>query len=868
MTIHFSPYYDAGVWSGEPAKGACRMGETYMGPLRLLDRLEQDLALTSRPVPPHIVLKRWLDSLEQATSGAHRFYEDSLRTDRLGTAGRLLEWRDALVLCGWSSSFQLPETLSSGARRILGDLAVADREFRATGTKTVSDRWRTVLDTIPSSEIEPGVIVTDVPTSSLEPFWRDLIEKLRGAGWDVSSPDEIPGLPEDVEVLHFKDYVDACTWFANREDSPLAITRDCFTLDLALAAAGKASVSSETTASCHQLSHLFHSALRMLGPANRDTFLGYLSISPHPLDQYKDAEGNNNLRFRLLSHILRQGGLGEDRKGRSFNDIIRDFDISSDDRVLWIPIVSQDQDQVSVNETLRLCGNLGSWAENHAATLTALNGDDHTIQQLYQIKEACDTLPELIESLGYSDMIPLADYPRLLSFAAPAAPIAWSSAEVGGMSLATGSRSVAAPCLEAVWLDCSADAPADSFPFLSPKDIEILHEEKGRLSIPLQSESLAQADACCRASLSNVKRLQIACCDKIGAAAPDKHPVLIEVAGKKAMDGKVGPWLDALPYSWPASGQMKESSFIDANTERDEYELGEAYLPIPEFHSPSSIDLLLERPFDYVVQYVMKLFDESEDNLSTVQGTVAHLVISKLIRRAGGGNDKCTADALNLAFTRDFDAVFDESVRNAGLLLLLPENVLQLKDFRDRLNRISLPALISILQESHLRIVGSEVSCSGEITCPGTDIRIKLGAIIDLLLQDENDSYVIFDFKWHSKGSEKKRRESIQRGQDYQLVLYRALVEQGFVEGVDKGARVVDHSYYMLRSGVLYTDSDRFRSKGEFIEVVQRKKTFDQTLQELFTQFDEAIQNLRDGRVVVGKKEDFGENYILKGKLN
>ena len=266
------------------------MGETYMGPLRLLDRLEQDLALTSRPVSPHIVLKRWLDSLEQATHGAHCFYEESLRTDRLGTAERLLEWRDALVLCGWSSSFQLPETLSSGARCILSDLAVANLVFRATGTKTVSDRWRIVLDTIPYSEIEPGIIVIDVPTSSLEPFWRDLIEKLRVAGWVVSFPDEIPGLPVDVEVLHFKDYVDACTWFANREDSPLAITRDCFTLDLALAAAGKASVSSETTASCHQLSHLFHSALRMLGPANRDTFLGYLSISPHPLDLYKDAE--------------------------------------------------------------------------------------------------------------------------------------------------------------------------------------------------------------------------------------------------------------------------------------------------------------------------------------------------------------------------------------------------------------------------------------------------------------------------------------------------------------------------------------------------------------------------------------------------
>lgn len=866
MTIHFSPYYDAGVWSGEPAKGKCLMGEPYLGPLGLLDRLEQDLALTARTSSHHIVLKRWLDSLEQAMVGAHRFYGESLRTDRLGTAGRLLEWRDALVLCGWSDSFQMPEKLSPGARCILGDLAFVDRLFRATGTKTVSDRWRDVLDAIPpSSGIEPGVIVIDVPTSSLEPFWRELIERLCGAGWKVSSPDEVPALPEDVEILHFKDYVDACAWFANRDDSLLAITKDSYTLDFALGAVGKAYLSSETTASCHQLSHLFHNTLRMLGPANRDTFIGYLSISPHPLDQYKDAQGKNNLRFRLLSHILRQGGLGKDRKGESFNDIIKDFDISPEDRDLWIPIINQSQDQISINTALRLCCKLGDWAESHASALVAINGDPHTIQQLYQIKEACETLPELIESLGCEDKIQKTDYQRLLSHAEPAAPYVWFSAEVGGSPLAVGSRSIAAPCSKAVWLDCSADAPADVFPFLSPTDNEILHNG---LSIPLRSESLAQADACCRASLSNVKRLQIAYCDKIAATVPDKHPILIEVAGKKADGGKVGEWLERLPYSWPLAEHMVESSFINANTEKEEYDLGEAYLSIPEIYSASSIELLLERPFDYVVRYVLNLYDESEDKLSTVQGTVAHLVINKLIHRAGGGIDKCTASELNKVFLHDFDGVFDESVMDAGLLLLLPENVLQLKDFRNRLQNVSLPALISILQESNLRIVGSEVPCSGELVCPGTTTRIRLGAVIDLLLQDENESYVIFDFKWHSRTNEEKKKGSISKGQDYQLVLYRALVEQGYVEGVAQGARVVDYSYYMLRSGVLYTDSVRFRPKGDIIEVVQRKKTFDQSLQDLFTQFDEAIQNLRSGIITVGKKEDYGENHILKGKLN
>lgn len=863
MTIHFSPYYDAGVWSGEPARGECRKDEAFLGPSGLLDQLELRLGLTSRPVPSYMLFMQWLAAVTVAQEKEIGFYSKSLQTDRLGTAARLLEWRDALVLCGWTCDCKMPENLSPGAIKILNGLAAAEAAFRASGGKTVSDRWRTVLAAIPTSGIEQETIAIDVPLDMLEPLWRKLLAMLKDAGWKVLSPESMPVLPKEIEVLHFKDYVDACAWVAHQDTSLLAIARDGFTLNLALEAVGRASVSADTSESCHVVGHLFQDALRLLEPSvNRNTLVSYLSVTPHPLDQYENKDdGKKDLRFRLLNHIVRMGGFGEDTHCHTFESIIDDYLIPEDDRVVWLPAENR-QEGVNVDDAIRLCAKLGEWA-NPPQNWRKFP-ESRNVQQRQQIMDACAALSALINGLGYKGVIPIVDFRRLLSYASQSSSFAWTAAGVDSMPVASTPSVIAADCEDAVWLDCASDEPADLFSFLSPVDIKKLRDSS--LDIPLREETLCQADACCRAGLARVSRLKIAFCDKVATEVPNLHPVLIDVISGRAEEGKVRKWLKGAAYSGAIERKLTNVPFVPVGNTESEMNVGGNFLSDPEHLSPSSIDTLLEQTFDFVLENCLNLYDENEDNISRDKGSVAHQVIHDLILMAMGNKDYCTADDLQKSFEGFFGQCFDKAVRDKGLVLLLPENVLTLKGFQRILQDHSLPNFINILRDNNLRVIGSELPCKGKISCPGTVLSFNISAIIDVLLQDDNGNYLIFDFKWHGKSGERERKESIRKSKDYQLVIYRALVEQGCASGIAKGT-VVDMSYYMLRSAVLFTASDALHHSEKYVEVVNRERSFDETLYYLFDQVDKALTDLRQGMIRKNKNKQFDRNYVLEGNI-
>ena len=50
-----------------------------------------------------------------------------------------------------------------------------------------------------------------------------------------------------------------------------------------------------------------------------------------------------------------------------------------------------------------------------------------------------------------------------------------------------------------------------------------------------------------------------------------------------------------------------------------------------DYESFSSLNELINQPFDYVLDYIYNMKDEDEGNLSTVEGNVAHAVIEKIV---------------------------------------------------------------------------------------------------------------------------------------------------------------------------------------------------------------------------------------------
>jgi ATP-dependent helicase/DNAse subunit B len=322
-------------------------------------------------------------------------------------------------------------------------------------------------------------------------------------------------------------------------------------------------------------------------------------------------------------------------------------------------------------------------------------------------------------------------------------------------------------------------------------------------------------------------------------------------------------------------------------TQQLQHEFGEGFFEgfFNETLSPSALEKLLERPFDYVMTYMMGLWEESSSNESATLGNVAHHVFESIYDKAKDIDGICTADQFENVFDRYYDSIFDEAVRHCGLILTQPENALTCKSLKSRLKKYSIPAYIKVMENNALSIVGSEVDITGTIRCEGHTTNLNLKARIDLLLKDKDSNYVIFDLKHASnKTSRDKRVDQIKKGKDYQLLMYRALVEEKVARGekVVRGENVPGNvsavGFFMLTTSELLT---AYSFKG--VEKIEPELTYTQALRALFTAYEDVMAKLKEGIIKEGEgmvgiddngnakrvpDNSYGENQILKGKLN
>ena len=119
--------------------------------------------------------------------------------------------------------------------------------------------------------------------------------------------------------------------------------------------------------------------------------------------------------------------------------------------------------------------------------------------------------------------------------------------------------------------------------------------------------------------------------------------------------------------------------------------------------------------------------------------------------------------------------------------------------------------------------VACELSIPGEkeeLIFPGVkpENNIKFGAKIDFLLINENNNYVIFDFKWTIAPN--KYKKLITENKDIQLSLYKWAVEKY------KGKVVVAVGYYLMAQAVLYTSDYTDYFSPEALEQAAKEGKF------------------------------------------
>ena len=237
ITLHFNPQFDSGAWSGEPGKGCVKLNEKYVGPLGLLAELELRLGVTAPEKPQHEVLAAYTKSAQEtAERNPSVFFAESLKLAPLETAGELLKWRDELVLSGWKASSSIPERMTSGAKTILAGLAEVESSLPGD-FRTVSSRWRLLLDSLASSgQMDGFSVVVHAPESNIHPVFRTVLENLRRCGVSVSQYSG-SGTPK-VKIKHFHDSTDAYLWTAAQDGDALVVCADEQSLSSAMSAFG------------------------------------------------------------------------------------------------------------------------------------------------------------------------------------------------------------------------------------------------------------------------------------------------------------------------------------------------------------------------------------------------------------------------------------------------------------------------------------------------------------------------------------------------------------------------------------------------------------------------------------------------------
>jgi hypothetical protein len=166
LEVVFDWAIDGGGWPGPLAEvHDTSVGETWLGPLGLLGRLELELGLPSRHATP---LERVI-ALTSTMSGTNGFWARSFDTDPIATARRLLDDRDTLVTWGWSGQ---------PASERLAALWSATAPARPG----VPDRLRVVLDALVRRQIDLASVRVVDPVDHVPPLWQQVFVALQRQG--------------------------------------------------------------------------------------------------------------------------------------------------------------------------------------------------------------------------------------------------------------------------------------------------------------------------------------------------------------------------------------------------------------------------------------------------------------------------------------------------------------------------------------------------------------------------------------------------------------------------------------------------------------------------------------------------------------
>ena len=858
MKLIFNPYYDQPIYTG--VDEGCTLGEKYVGPLGLLAELELRAGL-SRLYPSQTTrVLDYCEALSQCGKDSadpdSLFYWKSFGVDMLNVSRRLLEWRDALVYAGIKDLEAIPEGISNGAKSIISDLLDVEEYFK--DENSIGDRWACLAK-------ESDYLTSDwtIEVRMKEELVDSVILScLKNSGATCSFISDLPKIDHNVTVNKFANLLDGYQWALPQENAQesVYVNNDNVSLNGVLTSLGKASVGAEASGVYTQISQLFSSGMKLfISPVDYDALASYLAVPVHPLNDYILSE-DKTLRYALLSHLTAQGGFGKnERTEYDWNSIIEAAK-SEDGRKTVLALehcIGQWDKGATLSAIESYCEEWSKWCARKAAGTS----DSVIAQQLLTVKDSFDVLPKFLkltnkEKFNEKDL--------LVNIASAAAFCTYTTdvPMLGSLDIVTDIRAIAAPCDRAVWMDCYDQGMAGyQYSFLNESDINLMNA--AGMMIPTYDKQLQAESVAKHLAYSYVK-------DELVVLTPEK------VECRKSYPQQISHWDGEVVdmTDWTPAG--KEIEVVAANSQKFIHKVSSKIfngLDTPKeeggigrnYESFSSLDMLIQNPFDYVLQYVFKCNETSRTNLSAVKGNVVHKMFNNAVLEAGNDWNK-----IKTSLVDNFDENFDKAVNEVGIELLSLNNRLTYNLFKNVIKTCSIPSFIKIIEDNKLTVVGSEVDIMVEFDQIG-----KFNAKIDMVLQNSEGRYVIMDFKW-TDGKDKKREEEIENNMEMQLALYAQAVRQYFGEGDDSCVEAI--GYFMLRQGVFITEYQGLK-KSKKVKVVQKqstdsifdmvKKSYEFRMNQLIGEGGESVieegEQMKVTEQGVEGYHDEGDRFPLKG---
>lgn len=826
MTILFHPCYDSRCRLDSVRRGQVLLDTLTLGPLGLLQELELRLGLTAatssnllRTVDYVKLLRDYFPAHPDSP------FAPSFKADEFNVAAELLRWRDQLRLAGWKASMR-------GISPRIDLLADLEPSF---ARPALGDRWQAVLEELPKHRLTGWTLELHAPKQLLFPLYGRLIDRLGACGVRIRESVQQATRPEQVRRIRVRDFAEAFRGIPTLD--PKRWTLICShgkLLNNVLRLNGCPTTESSIRENDSSVVQLFEAGFSLFIHPSEEVpeavdiyrLLNYLQARPNPIPA--------RLNLALQRLLTSEAGIDPERWQTTVDEALTADETDDEARnrirrrldALLNPFFEAVSPRAIPLDRLKMYAcSLRGWALQRS-----LLGDEAS-GALPQLAEMCDVMLALLDSYS-EETIDGRLLQGWISSIRIDASIRNTEAQIGSFDVVEHPAALVDSVDRAVWVDCVGmpDLHYD-FEFLGPDERKGL--ERQGVRVWTRTEEMRVELELIRRGVGQVRRELILITPESNRGARlEEHPIVDNLRGEELEPFPVKT--DTVPVELPPICWKVPEFRITAGK-----------IAPRETESATSLELLIQRPFDYVMQYAARLRPggvRELDELNLIEGRVAHRTLELIVRQTAGDRN---AMAGILVRREDFDRHFLEAVRECGLGLLLARYAIERKTLQVRLHN-ALSALMQILPRYDLRVEGVEQEASAPLLDAGKPL---LTARVDLLLRNRTGDPVIFDLKWSR--SEKRYEALIREGRDLQLRVYDHAVSCSL------GRPVAATGYFLLKRGQLL--SANLPALQGYVKQVDAPRTTAEALARIRAGYERRYQEFREGLIEEGEGLPVGE---------